>query len=187
MITSTIHGISSEKPNVEELTCRLAFTVFNCLRTSCNFLLCKFWLFAFADMLSKDQQQSAKRQNATSFIFSGAVADTRLPKDVFRKIYSKCRPLCCLPFYTYPWGDRKTTRRELESCWNWCVWVMKFLFHWQSPLRYPRVASCCACVGPIDASVCECKLVWAQPTGNYRKTALPIFILNQWSRSFTVS
>lgn len=174
-----------KKQTVEEPTCRLSFTTFNCLRTSFNFLLCVVLLVQFVDMLATDQQQTAKRQNATSFIFSVSAAGTRSPKDAFRKIYWKCRPLCRLPFYTNPWGDRKTTRRELENCRNWCVWVMKFLFHWQSPLRDPRVASSRACVGPIDA--CERKLVWVHPTGSYRKTALPIFILNQWSRSYTVS
>lgn len=68
----------------------------------------------------------------------------------YRKIYWKCTLWCHSPFYTYPGGDRKTTRRELEICRNWRVWLTKFLFHCQSPLRDPRVASrFCACVGPL--------------------------------------
>lgn len=123
--SATIHGQSHEKENAQEPTCRLDFTAFSCLRTSCNFFLS---IVLFADVLAKEQQKTAKTQNATSFIFSVSAAGTRSPKDAFRKIYWKCRQLCCLPFYTNPWGHRKTTCRELESCRNWRVWVMKFSF-----------------------------------------------------------
>lgn len=53
---------------------------------------------------------------------------------------------------------------------------MKFLFHW--PLRDPTVSSSGACAwGPVDGWLCE-----QEAAGG-----LPIFILNQWSRSGTVS
>lgn len=124
LVNWTVHGRSCENVNIEEPTSRLSLTAPNCLRTSSNFLLCCSVLV----LLASEEQQTAKRQNAISFIFSVSAAGTRSPKDAFRKIYWKCRQLCRLPFYSYPWGHRKTACRELESCRNWCLWVMKFSF-----------------------------------------------------------
>lgn len=96
----TMNGQSCEKVvNVEAPTSMLSLTALICLRTSSNFLLCSTALLV---PLAKEQQQTAKRQNTISFIFSVSAAGTGSPKDAFRKIYWKCRQLCRLPFYTYP-------------------------------------------------------------------------------------
>lgn len=55
-----------------------------------------------------------------------------------------------------------------------------FLFHW--PLRDPTVSSSCACVGPRRRWCVNVKLHEQEATGG-----LPIFTLNQWSRSGTMS
>lgn len=75
-------------------------------------------------------------------------------KGAFRKNCWRCRVSHLLPFYTYPWGDRKTTRKPLESSRNRRVWLMNFLFHWRP--RDPSVSSSGACVGPVDDNVCVC-------------------------------
>lgn len=87
-------------------------------------------------------------------------------KGAFQKICWKCRLSRLLPFYTYPWGDRKTTRRELESSRNRRVWLMKFLFHWL--LRDAAVSSGGACVGPPEMLVCERNVARA---GSGRRTS----------------
>lgn len=55
-----------------------------------------------------------------------------------------------------------------------------FLFHW--PLRDPTVSSSCACVGPRRCWCVNVRLHEQEATGG-----LPIFSLNQWSRSDTMS
>lgn len=162
-------------------TCRLPLMASSCLNSSLSFI---FWCCVLLlDNLTMEpqQKQATNRQNPSSFMSVSKVWGGRSPEAFsYRKIYWKCTPWCHSPFYTYPWGDRKTTRLELESCRNCRVWLTKFLFHWQSPLYDPRVASrWCACVGLLHA--CEREettSVRAWPTG---RTTLPILTLNQWS------
>lgn len=156
----------------------LCLTTLSCLKASCSFSRWIGLLLLLADLTMDPQQTKAtSRQNPSSFMSVWKVCGGR-SQEAFSDW--KCTSWCHSPFYTYPWGDRKTTRRELESCRNCRVWLTNFLFHWQSPLRDPRVASrLCACVGPLHA--CERKettSVRARPTG---RTTLPILVLNHWS------
>lgn len=134
----------------EEPTCRLCFTTFNCLRTSSNFSDVLSVLFVAT--VDRDQQKTANRQNATSFISLVSAAGTGSPR-CFSKDLQLMQTVASLTFFILIPEETGKPLRELESCRNWRVWVMKFLFHWQSPLRDPKVASSGACVGPIDASV----------------------------------
>lgn len=91
-ITAGLHG-QSWLNNVVKPTCMVLFTSRSCLRTSCNFLSSGPIV---GIVLTKDQQQTAKAQRATSFIFSVSAAG-RSPKVAFQKIYWKCSRLCRLP------------------------------------------------------------------------------------------
>lgn len=172
----------NKKKKVWRPTWSVSLTTLSCLKASLSFSLW-FSMLLLPDELTVDpqQKQATSRQNPSSFMSVSNVWCGWSPEAFsYRKIYWKCAACCHSPFYTYPWGDRKTTRRELESCRNCRLWLTKFLFHWQSPLRDPRVSSrWCACMGPPHA--CERKettSVRARPTG---RTTLPILTLNQWS------
>lgn len=61
----------------------MSFTSFSSLRTSPNFLSCVDLADTVVIALTKDEQQTAKRQRATSFIFSVSAAGNR--KSLFKR------------------------------------------------------------------------------------------------------
>lgn len=102
------------KCTVDEHTCKFSFTSSNRFLISLSFRLCCVLSALIADALVKELQQTARRHRTISFIFIVSGAGTSLPKDAFRKIYWKCRQLCCLPFYTIP----EDTGKPLVQSWK---------------------------------------------------------------------
>lgn len=110
------------------------FTMSSCLRTSSSFLRC---FILPADTSATHQQHTANRHNTSGFIFS----ESARSKGAFQKIGWNCGVSHILPFYTYSWGDRKTTRRELEICRNRRVWLMTFFSTGHYVIRRCRQAA----------------------------------------------
>lgn len=152
-------------------TCSVFFTSSSCLRTSISFLSC-FTLSAEA--AATRQQHTANRHNTSGFILS-ATGQKVLSED-----WLEMRSVAHLTFLYAFLGRQENHSQRVGKQQKPALVTNDFLFHW--PLRDPTVSSSCACVGPRRCWCVNVKLHEQEATGG-----LPIFSLNQWRRSASMS